>query len=212
MIYSHDEAMNLLFISRKGLLADMFRYRIAETDSQLCVVHTAHEVETCLANFSVDIAIVYGEQPDSIAFIKQLRASNPHLPVLVLANRATYEYIKVCRNYDVNGFLSTSTNFQQLMEKVAKILQGKSIYDTYLLEEESTHLARVHFSRMERKVIAYIVADYPNKKIAHEMAIHEGTVRNYISNIYSKIGLHRRKEAKQLLKKWMEKEEKGRRK
>ncbi|MEB5478398.1 helix-turn-helix transcriptional regulator [Shouchella clausii] len=198
--------MNLLFISKKSLLADMFRYRIAETDSQLCVVHTAHEIETCLADFSVDIAIVYGEQSDSVAFIKQLRASDPQLPLLALADRTTYEYIKVCRDYGVNGLLSTNTNFQQLMEKAARILQGESIYDTYLLEEESTHLARVHFSRMERKVIDYIVADYPNKKIAQEMAIHEGTVRNYISNIYSKIGLHRRKEAKQLLKKWMEKD------
>lgn len=196
--------MNLLFISKKSLLADMFRYRIAETDSQLCVVHTAHEIQTCLADFSVDIAIVYGEQSDCVAFIKQLRASDPHLPLLVLADRATYKYIKVCRDYDVNGLLSTNTSFQQLMAKAARILQGESIYDTYLLEEESTHLAHVHFSRMERKVIDYIVDDYPNKKIAQEMGIHEGTVRNYISNIYSKIGLHRRKEAKQLLKKWME--------
>ncbi len=196
--------MNLLFTSKKSLLADMFRYRITETGSQLCIVHSTQEIKTCLADFSVDIAIVYGEQPDSVAFIKQLRASDPHLPLLVLADRATYEYIKVCRDYDVNGLLSTKTSFQQLMAKVARILQGESIYDTYLLEEESSHLAHVHFSRMERKVIDYIVDDYPNKKIAQVMGIHEGTVRNYISNIYSKIGLHRRKEAKQLLKKWME--------
>jgi DNA-binding NarL/FixJ family response regulator len=48
------------------------------------------------------------------------------------------------------------------------------------------------FSPREREVIEHIAMAYSNREIAEKMFISEQTVKNYISRIYSRLGVSRR--------------------
>jgi two-component system response regulator DevR len=47
----------------------------------------------------------------------------------------------------------------------------------------------------ERRVLALVADGKTNREIAHDLHLGEGTVRNYVSNILSKLGVSNRAEA-----------------
>ncbi|WP_347861677.1 LuxR C-terminal-related transcriptional regulator [Salimicrobium sp. PL1-032A] len=53
----------------------------------------------------------------------------------------------------------------------------------------------------EEEVLLYMAEEMKNKEIAEALFLSEGTIRNYISSIYKKLGVHKRAEAIDLFKK-----------
>jgi DNA-binding NarL/FixJ family response regulator len=52
-----------------------------------------------------------------------------------------------------------------------------------------------HLSRQERQVLILIAEGHTNREIAKALFLGEGTVRNYVSSIISKLGVDSRSEA-----------------
>ena len=50
-------------------------------------------------------------------------------------------------------------------------------------------------SKQERTIVAHIADGLTNKQIADEMFLAEKTVKNYVSNLLTKMGMSRRSEA-----------------
>jgi DNA-binding NarL/FixJ family response regulator len=61
----------------------------------------------------------------------------------------------------------------------------------YRLQEASEPLP-LNISKMELQIMNYIGQGLPNKEIAERLRLREGTVRNYISSVLQKTGLHDR--------------------
>src|SRR5207249_8216761 len=59
--------------------------------------------------------------------------------------------------------------------------------------EEDEGLARL--SEQERKVLDLIAEGHTNRQIGEQMYLAEKTVKNYVSNLLSKLGMERRTEA-----------------
>jgi DNA-binding NarL/FixJ family response regulator len=59
--------------------------------------------------------------------------------------------------------------------------------------QEDPLLSRL--SRQERTIVDHIAAGLTNRQIAEEMFLAEKTVKNYVSNLLSKMGMSRRSEA-----------------
>lgn len=53
----------------------------------------------------------------------------------------------------------------------------------------------IDLSKREREVLTLVARGVGNEQIALELGIAAQTVRNYISNIYDKLGVHSRAEA-----------------
>lgn len=62
------------------------------------------------------------------------------------------------------------------------------------------------FTQREEEIILYMLKGLTNKEIADKVYISEGTLRNYVSIIYSKIGINDRAKAILYLKKYFEME------
>ena len=64
------------------------------------------------------------------------------------------------------------------------------------------------YKRQDRElaVLAEVASGLSSKQIAASLFLSEGTVRNYLSAIFSKLGVHNRIEAVQMAKKnkWLE--------
>jgi len=61
--------------------------------------------------------------------------------------------------------------------------------------KKSSALAELELSEREKEIAIMLTQGFSNKQIAIGLFISEGTVRNYISNIYSKIGVNDRTNA-----------------
>jgi two-component system response regulator DevR len=59
--------------------------------------------------------------------------------------------------------------------------------------ESDERLARL--TDQERRILALIAEGMTNRQIANEMHLAEKTIKNYVSNLLSKLGMERRTEA-----------------
>ncbi|HHY72413.1 MAG TPA: response regulator transcription factor [Bacillus bacterium] len=53
----------------------------------------------------------------------------------------------------------------------------------------------MHFSVREKEIISLMIRGFNNQQISERIYISEGTVKNYISDIYNKIGINNRSKA-----------------
>ena len=101
---------------------------------------------------------------------------------------------------------------ESIFGAIEQILNGSSVLDpkvvkrlTMLLSgknsgEESGNSITCELSDREKE-IAYLISEgLNNRQIANKLYISEGTVKNYISNIYDKTGIHDRVKLAMLLK------------
>ncbi len=72
---------------------------------------------------------------------------------------------------------------QTILNRVKRLASGHQL-------DEITAL-----SAQERKVLALVAEGKTNKKIANDLDLSDKTVKNYLSNIFTKLNLSRRAEA-----------------
>jgi len=63
------------------------------------------------------------------------------------------------------------------------------------LDRPASTQRKVHFSPRERQIVRFIVEGCSNQEIANRMGLRLQTVKNHLSRIYEKIGVHSRAEA-----------------
>lgn len=101
--------------------------------------------------------------------------------------------------YDITDRKRTEAQFMQAIQEV---MTDTAWFSRQVLER----LAHMHvgdgapapvvdLSRREREVLELVARGAGNEQIARELGIVAQTVRNYISNIYDKLGVHSRAEA-----------------
>ena len=75
---------------------------------------------------------------------------------------------------------------QEMVAKLFSALRGGTRASDPLLEK---------LSEQERRVLELITTGLTNREIAEEMFLAEKTVKNYVSNLLTKLGMSRRSEA-----------------
>ncbi len=89
-----------------------------------------------------------------------------------------------------------------LVDGVRRVARGESLLDPSLV---STVLERLRnpaeadelavLTDQERRIIDFIADGMTNREIGEQMFLAEKTVKNYVSNLLSKLGMSRRTEA-----------------
>jgi DNA-binding NarL/FixJ family response regulator len=129
--------------------------------------------------------------------IRALRSAGNNTPVLVMTGYER-QRAKVVLEAGANGFISKEEEKGRVIEAVrwaAKREPGIWISPSAAQEvmQSNSALSRADLTKTELKVLALI--DRSNSSIAEKLFLSEGTVKNHISNIYSKLGISTRSEA-----------------
>lgn len=103
------------------------------------------------------------------------------------------------------GYVLKQAGGQEVVNAIETVAQGRSLLDPALTERMFVELRRAAraqevsafsmLTEQERKVLWLVAEGRTNRDIAHELHLGEGTVRNYVSNILSKLSLSNRAEA-----------------
>jgi len=121
-----------------------------------------------------------------------------------IANGATGYILKDIEGDDLIGAINDTYRGAFMMpsaiaQKIAKRLSGAnpkaSIKERSILKD---------FSEREIQIAKLMIAGLNNRDIATSVYMSEGTVKNYISNIYSKVGTSERVAAISVLKNYLE--------
>ena len=161
------------------------------------------EIERCRPDVAVlDVRLGAGsETGDGIEVCREIRSSHPEVACLILTSFADDQTLVDAAAAGAAGFVLKQIRSSELIESIRKVADGAQ-----LLDRASVRMARQRLKEsdaglvdsltaQELKIFEFIGDGYSNRQIADELFLAEKTVKNYVSNMLSKLGMSRRTEA-----------------
>ncbi len=145
---------------------------------------------------------------DGVEFIRWLRVSGDQSKVIVLTTFDDDEYVFEALRLGAVGYLLKDIDPEDLIKAILAVQSGETLVSpqitTKLVKEVTRYrsadpavsneiLARL--TPREMDVLRRLAMGEDNREIAASLQLAEGTVKNYISNIYEKLELKDRAQA-----------------
>lgn len=152
-----------------------------------------------------EIVVLDVRLPDGsgVEVCREIRERFPEVKVLILTSFADEEALMSAIIAGAAGYVLKRIKGQDLVESIRRVGRGESLLDPDMTERlfrrlrgdepEDPVLARL--SPQERTILEHIAEGQTNRQIAEAMFLAEKTVKNYVSNMLAKMGMHRRSEA-----------------
>jgi len=179
----------------------------AENGEEACRLVGVHDPDLVLMDIRMPVM-------NGIEAVKKLRAESPHTKVLVLTTFDEDEYIIEALASGAVGFLLKDIPTEKLLQAIRDAAQGETMLPSAIAVKLAARLASpsssagkapaprsrgrtadLKFTNREMSIIALMVEGRTNREIAQLLFMSEGTVKNYISAIYDKIGTNDRTQA-----------------
>ncbi|MCZ7531495.1 MAG: response regulator transcription factor [Acidimicrobiia bacterium] len=179
-----------------------------EADGHLDVVgeaSTAAEALSRIPPTRPDVAVLDVRLPDGngVDVCREVRSSHPEIQCLILTSFSDDEALFQAIMAGAAGYVLKQVRGSDLVDAIRRVAAGQSLLDpavtARVLErlrqppEEDQRLARL--TDQERTVLALIADGLTNRQIGEQMHLAEKTVKNYVSNLLSKMGFERRTQA-----------------
>ena len=144
---------------------------------------------------------------DGVTCTKIVKERYPQVKVIVLTTFDDDEYIYDALRYGASGYLLKGVSMQGLISGINTVLNGGTLINPEVatkfvrLVSEITYGNRIkafegekldNIGDAELRIIKLVGRGLSNKEIAHDLFLSEGTIRNYLSQILSKLELRDR--------------------
>lgn len=180
---------------------------LLESENDLEVVGeagTAEEAYGRIPATTPDVAVLDMRLPDGdgIDVCREIRSRHPEIACIMLTSFADDDAVYAAILAGAAGYLLKQVRGSDLVEAIRKVAGGKSLLDpavtTRVLErlrhkDDDDPLAAL--TDQERTILELIAEGLTNRQIGERMFLAEKTVKNYVSNMFSKLGMSRRTEA-----------------
>jgi two-component system response regulator DevR len=179
-----------------------------ETDDEFVVVGeaaTAAEAMDRIPATRPHVAILDVRLPDGsgIEVCRDIRSHSPEIACVMLTSYADDEALVAAVMAGAAGYVLKQVGAVSLVEDVRRVADGHSLMDPALIQrllekirrgsEEDPLLASL--TPQERRILDLVADGQTNRQIANELYLAEKTVKNYVSNLLSKLGMERRTQA-----------------
>lgn len=171
------------------------------------VVGEAASVGEALARVpesGADVAVLDVRLPDGngVELCRELRNRMPGLRALMLTSYADDEALFDAIMAGASAYVLKQVRGSDLVDAVRRVGMGQSLLDPALtarvlerIRTEQTGTEEEKLTPQERRILELLGEGLSNKEIAARIHLAEKTVRNYVSNLLSKLGMQRRTEA-----------------
>ncbi|MEE6681119.1 response regulator transcription factor [Pediococcus pentosaceus] len=148
-----------------------------------------------VAILDIEMPLMSGLKVAEVLHNKQLATK-----VIILTTLAQKTYFEKAVEVEVDGYLLKDSPSDDLIETINKVMMGRTVYDPELVVTALSS-NKNPLSKREMSVLKAAASGDATKVMAQKLFLSEGTVRNYLSAIFSKLGVHNRLEAIEVAKK-----------
>jgi two-component system response regulator DesR len=140
---------------------------------------------------------------DALSAVRGLRADFPDLRICLLSAFLEPSRVRDFLQAGVYGYILKDDDYVSRIDTIIRDLADGRVYlspQAYQALAEATRVERSEHPLSEREIEVLRLArrGLPNPQIAEALHIAPGTVRNHLSAIYRKLGVHSRHEALQV--------------
>lgn len=165
---------------------------------------TAEEAYGRIPATSPNVAVLDMRLPDGdgIDVCREIRSKHPEIACIMLTSFSDDEAVYAAILAGAAGYLLKQVRGNDLVDGIRRVADGDSLLDpsvtTRVLErlrhkDDDDPLAAL--TDQERKILEHIAEGMTNRQIGEVMFLAEKTVKNYVSNMFAKLGMSRRTEA-----------------
>ena len=181
---------------------------LLESDDSLEVVGEAGTAEQALARIPPtrpDVAVLDVRLPDGdgIQVCREVRSRHPEVRCIMLTSFTDDEALLQSMLAGASGYVAKQLTGADIVDAVRRVANGQSLLNPAVTArardrlrngtEGDERLSRL--SRQERTILELIADGLTNRHIAQRLNLAEKTVKNYVSNLLSKMGMERRTQA-----------------
>lgn len=158
------------------------------------------EVLAAISEYNPDVILLDLSMPkmDGLATIQHLNKNKIRIPVLVLTTFDDHDFILKAIQNGAMGYLLKDVSLESLIESIEIVANGKKLVQPALTANLINGLQGYQsdfkapdniesLSPKEIEVLGLMASGYSNKEISIALHNSEGTVKNHVSNILSKM-------------------------
>ena len=175
-------------------------------DASLTVVGRANGVEKIidkLKNTHPNTLIADIQLKDTLlfSFISDIQRELPDLAIIVFSMHCTQEYVLQSLKAGIHGYITKETSIDCMLKGIKTVNAGGYFFDSNVMsvitkimstlpgkirieEEEYEGL-----TEREQQIFRFLAEGYSAKNIAFFLSLSPGTVQNYQTSIYRKLGI-----------------------
>jgi DNA-binding NarL/FixJ family response regulator len=206
------EPIRLLIVDDQRLMREGLR-TLLELENDLVVAAEAEDGQAALDRFEAvrpDVVLMDIRMPrlDGVEATRRLRQRWPAARVIILTTFDDDAYVFDGLRAGALGYLLKDVSGQELAEAVRTVASGGALIEPSVARKvlaefsrlaEPARPARDHLpeplSEREQEILRLLASGANNRKIAGQLFLAEGTVKNYVSTILDKLGVQDRTQA-----------------
>lgn len=142
---------------------------------------------------------------DGITACREIKQQLPQTNVIMLTSYAEDEMLFEAINAGAAGYVLKQIGGDELVRAIERVGRGEALLDPSVTQQVLRRLRQASWqeqasafselTEQELRVLSLVAEGKTNREIARILFLGEGTVRNYVSNILSKLNLTNRAEA-----------------
>jgi len=156
-----------------------------------------------IQSLSPDIIVLdcrLGDDIDGLAVAKQVQANGHAARVLAMSAHDDSRYVYGMLRAGAMGYILKHEALQTVVEAVRTVAKGGEWYSQKVMGKvaewaRGNRPGIAGLTEREMDVLRPLAQGWDNQRIAQALNITEGTVKNHVTNLYDKIGVHTRAEA-----------------
>ena len=204
-----SQALRILLADDHEMVRLAMRHALAPLAEQIewLEAGTAEEAEQ-RAQDEPDLALLdlYMPGSDGAMWIGRLRSRFPTLPIIVISGEESPAQVRALIDRGVAGFIPKSDTAAVVLQAVRLVLSGGTYAPLRLLggfgglrsdlDDEAAREPALHgLTQRQLDVLGLLARGLPNKLIARELGLSEGTVKVHLLAIFRALGVRNRTQA-----------------
>jgi len=186
---------------------------VIENISDIEIVGTTENGEEAIAlceRENLDILLMDIQMPvmDGVKATEEIKKRWPNIKVIILTTFQDVTHVLNALNAGAEGYILKAVDPEYLVQGIKMVYYGGSLIPQQLAKEvfgqiqlknnshtDQDHNSMIHpydLNNQEIKVLKCLTQGLSNKDITEKMFLSMGTVKNYVSTIYSKLNVKNR--------------------
>ncbi len=202
--------IKILICDDQVMVREGLKAILSTNEQDFTVVGMAHDGADALdliPRLKPDVVLMDLKMPlmNGVQATRQIVQQYPHVKVLVLTTFDADEWVFDAIRAGASGYLLKDTDQQTLIRAIKDVSEGKKPLDPNITGKLMNRVALnaspqesrliENLSERERELLSLLGEGLSNAEIARRLYLTEGTVRNYLSVMFEKLGVADRTQA-----------------
>ncbi len=186
--------MRILVAEDQAMLRDALCQLLGFQDAVEAVLQAENgsQAIALLEKVPVDVVLLDIEMPEKTGLdvLEWVRGQALSVKVVIMTTFKRPGYFERAVKADVDAYVLKERSIADLMRTIETVLAGRKEYSPELMDILLTQ--RSLLTNLESQLLKLVAEGLSNKDIASQLHLSDGTVRNYMTSILSKLGAENR--------------------